>query len=85
MALRFESVGTCLVVRQYLEKARMVLHRDLEQRIQLLFSEGNHQGSLFLVEENRAEDTSSHVEEEYSLPASTGSPPEVESEEQCLV
>jgi hypothetical protein len=38
MALRFESAGTCLIVRQYLERSRNILRCDLVEKIQLLFS-----------------------------------------------
>lgn len=40
MALRFDSAGTCLIVRQYLERSRSILRCDLVEKIQLLFSHG---------------------------------------------
>jgi hypothetical protein len=39
MALRFDSSGTCLIVRQYLERSRNLLRGDLLEKIQLLFSQ----------------------------------------------
>ena len=38
MALRFDSAGTCLIVRQYLERSKNILRSDLGEKIQLLFS-----------------------------------------------
>jgi hypothetical protein len=40
MALRFDSSGTCLIVRQYLERSRNILRGDLVEKIQLFFSHG---------------------------------------------
>lgn len=40
MALRFDSAGTCLIVRQYLERSRNILLCGLVEKIQLLFSHG---------------------------------------------
>ena len=40
MALRFDSAGTCLIVRQYLERSRNILRCDLVEKIQRLFSHG---------------------------------------------
>jgi hypothetical protein len=37
MALRFESAGTCLIVRQYLERSRRALRAEMLEKIKLLF------------------------------------------------
>ena len=39
MALRFESTGTCLIVKQYLERSRQVLRRELMDKVSTLFQE----------------------------------------------
>jgi protein CLEC16A len=36
MALRFESAGTCLIVRQYLERSRRALRAEMLEKIKLL-------------------------------------------------
>jgi len=38
MALHFDSAGTCLIVKQYIERSRNILRSDLGEKIQLLFS-----------------------------------------------
>jgi hypothetical protein len=39
MALHFDSPGTSLIVRQYLERSRKILRSDLSEKTQLLFSQ----------------------------------------------
>ena len=34
--LRFENTGTCLIVRQYLDRARNTMQRDLNERFRVL-------------------------------------------------
>lgn len=38
MALHFDNEGTCLIVRQYLERSRNVLRSELGDKIEQLFS-----------------------------------------------
>lgn len=38
MALHFDSPGTSLIVRQYLERSRKILQSDLSEKIQVLFT-----------------------------------------------
>ena len=42
MALKFDSAGTCLIVRQYLERSNNILRSDLGEKIQLLLSQGTN-------------------------------------------
>lgn len=37
MALQFDNEGTCLIVRQYLERSRNILRSKLGEKIHLLF------------------------------------------------
>jgi hypothetical protein len=41
MALKFENVGTCLIVKQYLDRSREVLRQELMQKISSLLMESS--------------------------------------------
>jgi hypothetical protein len=61
MALRFDSAGTCLIVRQYLERSRNVLRCDLIEKIQLLFSCGAEDRKQVNQSQMSATDEFSHA------------------------
>lgn len=46
MALRFETVGTCLIVKQYLDRSRQILRQELMGKVSTLFREYSLSESL---------------------------------------
>lgn len=45
MALKFENAGTCLVVKQYLDRSREVLRQDLLEKVATLLDESSSETS----------------------------------------